>query len=290
MKSIKELLRANESNLRLDLCKIANGSEKDVVVALENIINSYNNIDDYKEELTANEMSMFRAVTKLIQTSMGIAGTLFKPTNHMPIEAQENPNKKSLLGIDSISNTQWGVLGTTVAGFVAGLHPSWVTVPMMLVVGAACFMLPQREPAKVKYCVAQDTPKQIDVNSIIDRIYAIAEQVDDVMRVYSSHIDDLKAECNRHSTATLSNNYGYLVERLRDLYSVTQEEQADALKSLRRTLVNYGYKILEYTEENKSYFVTRESEYVSQLYVESLAVMEHDRCILMGTVFIPSNK
>lgn len=291
MNSLKELFKANEANLRSDLTRIANGKEKDIVAVLKNMFSTYNNIDDYKKDLSIEEANMFMSAMQLVQVSMGIAETLFVPVSQFSnITSQKNASTNDKTHSRCfISKAQLGLVGTAATGVLVGACPNLITIPIMIVVGAISFMLPNKEVVKTEYKTAPAEYKKIDIDGIIEKIYAIAEQIDNLMSTYTTNVNKIKSTLIQQPTNnTLAKNYSYLVERLRDLYSVnSKDDQESALKLLRKTLANYGCELIEYSEDNKAFFDIRESEYVSRLHVESLAFVEKENCILRGTVFIP---
>lgn len=294
MKSLKELIQANEPNLRDELAGIPMGSDKDIIEVFNRIVSS--NIDNgtYKDELTINEMAIFQSLVEVVRTSIGIVEMSQTSTHHSSISTPKEPtdvdNKNKFLDKFSLSKAQWGIVGATITGFATGLYPTLITVPIMVVVNSVLgwYISKNKEP-NVECMVATEEPaKQLNVEHALDKIYDIADCIDNAMNIYTTNVHNIIAEHTSQTPLTLSTQYGYLLDRLRDLYSVKNEdEQKEALKHLRKTMANYGYEILEYSEENSDYFNVRESEYVTELYVESLALVEQGHCIQKGTVFVP---
>lgn len=295
MKSLKELVKSNEVNLKDKLCGITAGSDKDIVTAFSRIFSDSINIDAYKEELTINEMAIFQSVVAAVQASMSVVNVLQTTTSYessAPI-LPDVDKKDNILSRMPLTKTQWSIVGAATTGFVAGVYPNWVTIPAMLATNIVIGWYSSKgEKYKVKSVVTtKASSKQLDVEQALDKIYTIADCIDNAMKIYATNVHNIVAEHTSQTSPTLSTQYGYLLDRLRDLYSVKNaEEQKEALKHLRKTMTNYGYEFLEYSEENSTYFNVRESEYVTELYVESLALVEQGHCIQKGTVFVPKNR
>lgn len=295
MKSLKELIKANEVNLKEELRRITADNEKDVVTAFSRVFSDSINIDAYKDDLTINEMAIFQSVVAAVQASMSVVNVLQTTTSYessTPVSPKlpDVDKKDSFLSRIPLTKTQWGIVGATATGFGAGLCPNWITIPAMLVANIAIgwYLSKGEEPKVERVVTTKESSKQLNVEQALDTIYAIADCIDNAMNIYATNVHNVIAEHAPKTTPTLSNQYGYLLDRLRDLYSVkNEEEQKEALKHLRKTMANYGYEILEYSEENSAYFNVMESEYVTELYVESLALVEQGCCIQRGTVFVP---
>lgn len=242
-------------------------------------------VEEYKKELSVNEIAMLNSVMKLV--------VLQVPSINTSSNLQDNGNKAQDVNTkDSCYVVNMKTLGSTAIGSLAGslLFKTWGGV-LLSIAGCAFGM----------YISSKSRPKQnrevnrkIDVSKYIQTLKGICKGIDDVILNYHTSVNNIIKGYENAPKATLATAYKPLLDRLASLYiAVNTADSSTNVKSefdkLFRTLKNHHYEILGYNDETKEYFINTISSNVNERTIVKPAILENGRLLEQGECLISKN-
>lgn len=262
---------------------------------LKNLFVDHIKVHEYKETLTDSEMAIFQSAIQLVEDCLQVQhnmitfaerGTL---SSRQEIVVRDSSSSKKTL----INKSQIAILGVAATGVLAGALPNVGTI-LLAIVTTATGLWVSKNGCKKNEVRESFVPQELTVNvdAIINTTKKICQSVDNLMGVYQTNIYNFKARIDSRPEPTLYNTYGYLLRRLADLYrDSTNNASIDEIKNdiakLFKTLKNYNYEFVNYSEDTKQYFDVEEVEEIDLPEESDVAILENGNCIVKGKYYQP---
>lgn len=248
-------------------------------------------IEKYKQELTNPEIAIFQSAIRLVEESLRLQQNMFDVktdtlVTHKPISNQ----KKNL----PVNKSQVAMVGATATGILAGAITNIGTILLSIVTTAVGVWITSNghntETIATEKIVEQGMV--VNADAIIGTTKKICQLLDQQMEIYQTNIFNLKTRLENRQVPTLYNSYGYLLNRLAILYrdktnSAPADEIEDDIAKLFRTLKNYNYEFVNYSEETQSFFDVETIEDIQNPEVAEVAILENGECVVKGKFYQP---
>ncbi|MBO7489485.1 MAG: hypothetical protein J6T88_04320 [Bacteroidales bacterium] len=297
--SLLSLFQKCETELRSQLSGLTLPKDtKKLNNILSDLFISHVKIGEYKEELTDSELAILQSAIQLVEKSLQM------PFNMFVVEGVDNNStfhETTSNGIQSrniipLNKSQLAVLGVTASGVLAGTLPNVGTILLAIVATATGLWVSSKSRNKTTEIKETIIPQELVVNvdAIINTAKNICQSVDNVMTVYQTNIHNLKTRIDSKPIQTLHNTYGYLLFRLADLYrdknnNASSYEIENDIAMLFKTLKNYNYEFVGYSEETKQYFDVEELDDIDAPEESEVAILEKGICIVKGKYYKQKN-
>ncbi len=297
--SLLSLFQESESELKAQLTGLVLPKDEDKLNrVLSNLFIEHIHVEKYKEELTNSELAIFQAAIQLVEECLKLQQDMFSFT--------QNTNASSFTDVikyekDNDTYSQWRLnknqitlLGTTVIGVLAGAATNVGTVLLAIVATATGLWISKKSRDNgfnvQEKIVAKDI--QVNADAIINAARNICQSIDRLMDMYQTNINNLKSRMETKTQPTLQNMYGYLLDRLANLYrdktnKASAEDIEDDISKIFKTLKNYRYEFVNYSEENKHMFDVEEIDGISEPEETEVAILENGICIKKGKYYHP---
>lgn len=248
--SLSTLFRAQKENIRQKLDAI------DCVrnpLAVSNVISEC--IEDlcvadgqFRKSLTKMEEYVFQSAIGLMNSQQALIIGLCSLRNEPCATTVSKLHKhKQSETIDDIKIFGGAVIG----GTVGAIFSSWAAV--VGAAGSTALMLYLNSKDKSKNAdeiVNKDKVEPFDVDSFLDIVGSICQSMDNLLEVTRNQINSVKASYEQMDKPTLQNTYPLLLERLKDLVSISESDDNDKneqilmqIDVIKRSLKNYGIEI-----------------------------------------------
>ena len=297
--SLLSLFQQSETELKAQLKGLVLPKDEDKLNrVLSNLFIEHIHVEKYKEELTNSELSIFQSAIQLVEESLKLQQDMFSFTQNTHASSFTEVIKYKK---DNDAAPQWRLnknqitlLGTTAVGVLAGAATNVGTVLLAIVATAAGLWISKEsrdnEFKVQERVVAKDI--QVNADAIINAARNICQSIDRLMDMYQTNINNLKSRMETKNQPTLQNMYGYLLDRLANLYrdktnQAPAEDIEDDISKIFKTLKNYRYKFVNYSEENKHMFDVEEIDGISEPEETEVAILENDICIKEGKYYQP---
>lgn len=294
--TLLSLFEQSEADLRTHLSGLVLPRDSEILNnILTNLFVDHIKVNEYKETLTDSEIALFQSAIQLVEESLQVQHNMItfaergKSSSHQEIVVRDSPSSKKIL----INKSQIAILGVTATGVLAGTLPNVGTV-LLAIVATATGLWVSKDGCKKTEVSESFVPQEltVNVNAIINTTKKICQSVDNLMGVYQTNIDNFKARIDSRPEPTLYNTYGYLLNRLADLYrDNTNNASIDEIKNdiakLFKTLKNYNYEFVNYSEETKQFFDVEELTEIMAPEESEVAVLEKGNCIIKGKYYQP---
>lgn len=285
-KTLLSLFEQNEQTFReeLSLILLPRDNKKLQDFMKDFFINKVS-VEEYKKELSVNEIAMLNSVMKLVVLQI--------PSTSTPSSLQDDGNKAQDVNTkDSCYAVNMKTLGFTAIGSLAGsfLFKTWGGV-LLSIAGCAFGMYIS---SKSRQKQNREVNRKIDVSKYIQTLKGICKSIDDVIFNYHTSVNNIIKEYENVPKATLATAYKPLLDRLASLYiAINTADTSTYIKSeidkLFRTLKNHHYEILGYNDETKEYFINTISSNVNERTIVKPAILENGRLLEQGECLIPKN-
>lgn len=253
-------------------------------------------VGEYKQELTNSEMAIFQSAIQLVEESLQLQQHLFaiKEKEETLVTTEKKHGEERKL---PINKSQAAVVAVAATGILTGAVTNVGTILLAIVATAAGVWI-TRENSDTNTIVKEKTINQelaVNAVAIIETTKKICQSVDNLMGVYQTNIENFKSRIDNKPEPTLYSSYGYLLNRLASLYrdkanNAPAEEIDDDIAKLFKTLKNYNYEFVNYSDETKQFFEIEELEEISKPEIEEVAILEKGECIVKGKLYQPKNK
>ena len=191
------------------------------------------------------------------------------------------------------------VVATLVGGILGGgwILSSWGSI-LIATIGCAIVKyynnisnLPSHEKRTTQ---TVDSQVSLNVKLMVDTIRDICRQMDDLMQYVQDSIDIYRKKNEIVPEVSLDNTFPDILDCVKSLFlSYNKEKSIDKLKekiqNIFETLENYGYKIVEYSEEFAHCFSIVESPHIHNAQTSKPAVLKGEKILEKGRYLIPSN-
>ena len=243
-------------------------------------------VEDYKKELTMGEIAMLNSVLKLFPFRM----PFFKSFGISLTERETS----SASADDMLSKDTLSTLGYTGVGGVIGTILFKHTWGGVLLTVAACalglYMNKRGRSAK-----NEQVQMKIDASKYIETLKNICVGIDEIISNYRASINNIKKSYENQAPVTLATKYGPLLDRFASMYvalkgmSVSEDVQEE-INRLYKTLKNYHYEIVDYSESTSQFYEIIDSENVSECTLMKAAILEDGQLLIKGECLMPIKK
>lgn len=292
--SLLSLFEQSETELRNQLIGIELPRDNEKLNhILSNLFVEHIKVDEYKQELTSSELAIFQSAIQLVEESLHLQKEIFSFE-----KIQESVTSHAIAQIEEkklpINKSQVAVVGVTAMGILAGAVPNWGTI-IFAIIATAIGVVVTKEYKDTKTIVKEKVvcPKMlVNADVVINVTKQICQSVDKLMAVYQTNIENLKSRLDNKPEPTLYNSYGYLLNRLADLYkdqtnNASKNEIENDITKLFKTLKNYNYEFVNFSDETKQYYEVEEIDEISEPEIDAVAVLEKGECIIKGKYYLP---
>lgn len=294
--TLLSLFEQSEAELRTQLSGLVLPRDSETLNSiLTNLFVDHIKVNEYKETLTDSEMALFQSAVQLVEDSLQVQHNMLTfagkgtSSSHHEIVVRDSPSSKKI----PINKSQIAILGVTATGVLAGALPNVGTI-LLAIVTTVTGLWVSKDGCKKTEVRESFVPQELTVNvdAIINTTKKICQSVDNLMGVYQTNIDNFKARIDSRPEPTLYNTYGYLLSRLADLYrDSTNNASTDEIKNdivkLFKTLKNYHYEFVNFSEETKRFFDIEEITEITAPEESEVAVLEKGNCIIKGKYYQP---
>ena len=288
--TLLSLFEQSENELKQELANLQlPRDEKKFKSILSDLFVEHIKVSEYKQELTASELSIFQSAIQLVEASMHMNQRMldFTPFQHRENTCPDEEKTTCKKQIISPLITGAGIL-------VAGALPYWGVVLLAIVASAANAYVTRKNDENICSKKEEATTIELKVNgdAIVQAAREMCQSIDNLMSVNATNIDNLKSRLSTKQEATLANTYRYLLDRLAILYrdktnKASQTEIDDDIAKVFKTLKNYNYEFVHYSDETKEFYEIEELEELSAPEEVEVAIMEHGKCIAKGKYYQP---
>lgn len=295
--SLLSLFQQSEAELKAQLTGLVLPKDEDKLNrVLSNLFVEHIYVDRYKDELTNSELAIFQSAIQLVEASLKLQQDMFSFSQNTTasIPAEVVKSEKDAYPQWRLNKNQMTVLGTTAVGVLAGAATNIGTMLLAIVATAAGLWISkethENEVKVQERVVAKDI--QVNADAIINAARNICQSIDRLMDMYQTNINNLKSRMETKNQPTLQNMYGYLLDRLANLYrdktnQAPAEDIEDDISKIFKTLKNYRYEFVNYSEENKHMFEVEEIDGISEPEETEVAILENGICIKEGKYYQP---
>lgn len=291
--SLFRLFQENEMSLRYKLSGLKMPMDKD---KLKDVLSSMSselfNQERFSTILTPSQFAVFQSALKIVESSFGMSSALLNWTEieqTLPEPYKQHNTNSQTENIKKIAK-KFTPAAAVVSGILVGAKPSIATILLCTILLGIDYFI----PSNTKEIKESDGTNKdviafsIDVDQCLNRVGSICVEIDRLMNIFTSEVETIKASVST-KPVTLASNYGYLIERLSDLYvnKLLNTDVDIAIDKLFKTLKNYHYEFLEYSEANEHLFEVTLSSSAKELELLSPAILENGNCISSGKVIKP---
>lgn len=295
--SLLSLFQQSEAELQAQLSGLVLPKDEDKLNrVLSNLFVEHIHVERYKDELTNSELAIFQSAIQLVEESLKLQQDMFSFTQNTTASscAEVIKYEKDAYPQWRLNKNQMTVLGTTAVGVLAGAATNIGTVLLAIVATAAGLWISkethENEVKVQEKIVVKDI--QVNADAIINAARNICQSIDRLMDMYQTNIENLKSRIDNKPQPNLHNMYGYLLDRLANLYRdktnpASAEAIEDDISKIFKTLKNYRYEFINYSEENKHMFDVEEIDGISEPEETEVAILENGICIKEGKYYQP---
>lgn len=297
--SLEELFTENEQLLRSQFVNLLFPRDKEVLSTLLNdLFDKHLKIGTITENLSAPDLALFQSALQVVESSLGIPSDAFVPlfdsSSNIDDSNSHKYNGQNKTNLIYSTPKQWAVVGATAATVLASLKPNFITILIGIVgMGVNWALMGSTKTEKVKDKEINECSFSVDTDVIMSSIKMICARIDRLMSIYSTNLSNAVSIVESKPKSSLLSNYGYLFDRFSDLFAAVinneQDKKEDAITDLFKTLKNYHYEFINYSEINKEFFEIIKTDAVSKIELVSPAIVDKGECIMLGKVFVPES-
>lgn len=285
--TLLNLFEKEESNFYSELSKIVlPRDEKKLKKFLNDFFVDKVSVEEYKKELTISEGAMLNSVMKLFPFQM----PLFKSSGFTFMESNSSPSSAD----DILSKDTLTTLGYTGVGGVIGtilFKHTWGGVLLTVAACALGLYINKRGRSNKD----EHVQMKIDASKYIETLKNICGGIDEVISNYRASINNIKKSYESQAPVTLATKYGPLLDRFASMYVALKgmsvpEDVQEEINRLYKTLKNYHYEIVDYSESTSHFYEIIDSENVSESTLMKAAVLEDGQLLIKGECLMPIKK
>lgn len=292
--SLLSLFEQSETELKKHLADLSLPRDAEQLnKILSDLFVEHIKVGEYKQELTSSEMAIFQSAILLVEESLQLQQNLFSIKGKNEIVVSKDDLQKQKIKLP-INKSQVAMVAVAATGVLTGAVSNIGTILLTIVTTAAGIWIARSEDETKNNTKEKIIQNKLNVNAdaIICTTKKICQSIDRLMGIYQSNIDNLKARIGNKPEPTLYNSYGYLLNRLAELYkdltnNASDTEIKEDITRLFKTLRNYNYEFINYSEDTKQYFEVEDLEEISIPEVEGVAILEKGECIVKGKYYHP---
>lgn len=312
-KTLCELFESNQVQLQqalkgMTLPKDMSKAQNTVSSYLEKVFDAEG---EFRQNLTQSEDYILEAAISLLNAQQKISSALLKDIHCNCDSNKQNPSvaapklKESGSAIDfniGTKNTLFGVAGGAIAGKL--ILGGWGAVFGAIAGVALSIYLTNRTQTKTQSQATRRVVqeeiinKPIDVDCFIHIIHDVCESVDNLISTFRAQVNRVVQKYESQDKPTLDKEYRLLLESIQSLvgykrnHDATEEKYTkkmqDRIEDLAESLDNYDIILVNYSEDNSSWFEKVPSPNTIELKEVFPAIIKGNNLIIPGKVFIPS--
>ena len=308
--TIVALFESNKSELEN---KLKNLSLPQDAQKVQEIVSGYlNNLldeeGDFRQSLTQSEDYVLQAACSLLNSQQRIMEEMVKHsmtvqpgTKNMP---PSNPaeNKKELFAFPPlIGSAAGGTLGGLLLGTWGAVFGSIAGTAIALYYISSQQSSAKNTSTKAKAIEPEEESipqeKGIDTEVFLTIIQQTCGSIDELIATYRAQIRNVVNKYETMDKPTLEKDYRFLMEGLQSLFGVnrtTKEKDekflnklSDRIENVAELLENYDLTVIDYSEENKSWFEEVVSPNTAQITLVLPAIVKNNDVVFRGKVFVP---
>lgn len=241
-------------------------------------------VEEYKKELSMGEVAMLNSVLKLFPFQM----PLFKSSGISFAESKVDHNTNDgNLSKDSLNTLGYTSVGGVIGSILFKQH-TWGGV-LLTVAACALGLYLNKKGRSAQGNLAHNN---IDASLFISTLKNICGVIDEIIINYRASIDNIKKLYENQPPVTLATEYRPLLDRFASMYaslkglSVSTDVQEE-INKLYRTLKNFHYEIVDYTDSTSQYFKETDYEDVTEFTMTKAAILEDGDLLIEGEYSIP---
>lgn len=243
-------------------------------------------VEEYKKELTIGEVAMLNSVLKLFPFQM----PLFKSSSVSLTERKVDTSAEG----DMLSKDTLATLGYTGVGGVIGtilFKHTWGGV-LMTVAACALGLYMNKRGRSVQ---SEKVQTKINVSKYIETLKNICGGIDEIISNYRASINNIRKSYESQAPVTLATKYGPLLDRFASMYvalkemSVPEDVQKE-INRLYKTLKNYHYEIVDYSDSTSQFYEIIDSENITECTLLKAAILEDGQLLIKGECLMPIKK
>ena len=136
---------------------------------------------------------------------------------------------------------------------------------------------------------------KIDASKYIKTLKIICGGVDEIISNYRASINNIKKSYENQSPVTLATKYGPLLDKFASMYAALKgmsvpKDVQEEIKRLYKTLKNYHYEIVDYSDSTSQFYEIIDSENIAECTLLKAAILEDGRLLAKGECLMPIKK
>ena len=300
LQSLTSIFESNQSVLkeRLQGLKLPSDSSKIQTIINDYLNEMFDNESDFRQSLTQSEDYILQAALSLLNAQQSI--TKEETPNISFQQPQSKPQPQITSGLKK-EQYPLALVGTAVGSGLGGaLMGTWASV-FGAVAGTAVVLYyasTLSRPSSPKMTSTIEKPKliqsQLNVDLFLSIVRNICESVDSLIDTFRAQINRVVHKYESQEKPTLEKEYRFLLESIQSLIGYKRAHSEDEkfmqkvqerIEDMADILDNYNLSVVDYTEENKSWFDIIESHNVTIPTQVFPAITKDSYAVLKGRVF-----
>lgn len=247
-------------------------------------------IEDYKKELSTDEIAVLNSVMKLVSLPM----SWHKDKSLINLHNNKNCDLNDTATISNKSKIDVSLFGPmVVGGLIGGLaYKTWGGVLWTIAGCALGLYLSSRKKTTLNNRVIN---RSIDVDKYIDMLKSICKQIDTIIINYRTKIDFINREAQKGYSNSIDSSFTPFIKSIASVYASIlnneiPEEVNDEFKSLIKLANHLHYDFLDYNDSNSEYYSVSLSPHITHKRVLKVAILKNGELIREGECLIPQNE
>lgn len=285
--TLLNLFEKEESNFYSELSKmVLPRDEQKLKGFLNDFFVDKVSVEEYKKELTIGEVAMLNSVLKLFPFQM----PLFKSSGISFVERKSKPSSTD----EILSKDTFTTLGYTGVGGVIGTILFKHTWGGVLLTVAAC-ALGLYMNKRGRSAQSEKVQTKIDASKYIETLKNICGGIDEIISNYRASINNMKKSYENQAPVTLATKYRPLLDRFASMYVALKgmsvpEDVQEELNRMYKTLKNYRYEIVDYSDSTSQFYDIIDSENITECTLLKAAILEDGKLLVKGECLMPIKK
>jgi len=306
--TIVAMFESNKSELE---SKLKNLSLPQDAQKVQEIVSGYLNdlLDgegDFRQNLTQSEDYILQAACSLLNSQQKIIEEMAKHSvrqSGTKITPSSNgvEYKKEQLAYPLAGSAAGGVIGGLLLGTWGAVVGSIAGTAIALYYISSQQSSSKNTLTKAKAIESEDESKPQEKGMNTEVFLTIVQQtcgsIDELIATYRAQIRNVVNKYENMDKPTLEKDYRFLMEGLQSLFGFnrTAKEKdekflnklSDRIENVAELLENYDLTVIDYSEENKSWFEEVVSPNTAQITMVLPAIVKNNDVVFRGKIFVP---
>ena len=247
-------------------------------------------IEDYKKELSIDEIAVLNSVMKLVSLPM----SWHKEKSLINLHNNKDCDINDTASISKKNKIDVSLFGPmAVGGLIGGLaYKTWGGVLWTIAGCALGLYLSSRKKSTFNNRVIN---RSIDVDRYIGMLKSICEQIDTIIINYRAKIDFINREAQKGYSSSIDSSFTPFIKSIASVYASIlnneiPEEVNDEFKSLMKLANHLHYDFLDYNDSNSEYYSVSLSPHITHKRVLKVAILKNGEPIQQGECLIPQKE